>query len=165
MPSKTGVSFPQSCGSLIIKSHWASRSDSLGIPSPSVRPPGWEAWHEVQNLHNSGRTSLVLLFSSLWVTHLVDIGFDFIVIVSLLPSCWGFFVFGNGVIFFGRFQYPPVHDCSTASCKFVAFIGGDECTSFYSAILDWKLVLFSLKYLKFLELLNLLLDVFDQKIF
>ena len=43
----------------------ATRSDSLGIPSPFVRSPGWEAWHEVQNLHNSGRTTLVLLFSSL----------------------------------------------------------------------------------------------------
>ena len=26
--------FPQSCGSLVIKSRWPSRSDSLGIPSP-----------------------------------------------------------------------------------------------------------------------------------
>ena len=26
--------FPQSCGSLVIKSCWPSRSDSLGIPSP-----------------------------------------------------------------------------------------------------------------------------------
>ena len=33
--------FPQSCGSPIIKSHWPSRSDSLGIPSPFVRAPGW----------------------------------------------------------------------------------------------------------------------------
>ena len=45
----------------------ASKSDSLGIPSPFVRSPGWEAWHGVPNLLNSGRTSLVLLLSSLWV--------------------------------------------------------------------------------------------------
>ena len=63
-----GVScFPQSCGSPIIKSHRPSRSDSLRIPSPFVESPGWEAWHVIQNLHNSGRTSLVLLFSSLWL--------------------------------------------------------------------------------------------------
>ena len=36
--------FPQSCGSLVIKSCWPSRSDSLGIPSPFVESPGWEAW-------------------------------------------------------------------------------------------------------------------------
>ena len=34
--------FPQSCGSVVIKSRWASRSDSLKIPSPFVRSPGGE---------------------------------------------------------------------------------------------------------------------------
>ena len=34
--------FPQSYGSSIIKSLWPSRSDSLGIPSPVVRTPGWK---------------------------------------------------------------------------------------------------------------------------
>ena len=29
-----------------------------GIPSPFVGSPGWEAWHGVQNLHNSTRNSL-----------------------------------------------------------------------------------------------------------
>ena len=76
--------FPQSCESIIIKSHWPSKSDSLGIPSPFVRSPGWEAWDGVQNLYKSGRTSLVLLFSSLWFTHQAGMGFDFIMIVSLL---------------------------------------------------------------------------------
>ena len=38
----------------------------------------------VQNLQNSGRSSL-LFFSSAWVMHLVDIGFDLILIVPLLP--------------------------------------------------------------------------------
>ena len=32
------------------------------------------------------RTSLALLISSLWVAHLVGMGFDFIMIVPLLPS-------------------------------------------------------------------------------
>ena len=31
-----GLCFPQSYGSLLIKSHWPSRSNSLGIPSPFV---------------------------------------------------------------------------------------------------------------------------------
>ena len=61
--------------------------------------PGWETWHGAQNHHNSGRTSLVLLFSSLWVTLLAGMGFDFIMIVPLLPSHCGFFVFGWGLSF------------------------------------------------------------------
>ena len=57
-----------------------------------------------QNLYNSQRTSLILLFFSLWVTHPVGMGFDFIMIVTLLPSPWGFFVFRCGVPVFGRFK-------------------------------------------------------------
>ena len=68
--SKTAVSASPSPMEVLNKILLASKSDSLGIPSPFVRSPGWEAWHGVPNLHNSGRTSLVLLFSSLWVTHL-----------------------------------------------------------------------------------------------
>ena len=46
------------------------------------------------------RTSLILLFSSLWVTHPASMGFDFIMIVPLLPSCCSFFfAFGCGVSF------------------------------------------------------------------
>ena len=36
--SKTGVCFPQSCGSPIIKCHWPSRSDSLEIVAPLSNP-------------------------------------------------------------------------------------------------------------------------------
>ena len=61
--------FSQSCGSLVVKSSWASRSDCLGILGPFVGSSGWKAWRWVPNLHNSGRTSFVLLLSSLWVTH------------------------------------------------------------------------------------------------
>ena len=79
---------------------WPSRSDFLGIPSPFVGSPGWEAWRGVQNLHNRGRTSLVILCSSLWVTHLVGVGFDFVGIAPLLPShCSIFFVFACEVSF------------------------------------------------------------------
>ena len=131
-----GLCLPQSYGSLLIKSHWPSRSNSLGIPSLFVGSQDWEAWHGVQNLHKSGRTSLVLLFISLWVTHP---RFDFSMIVPLLPSCCGFFfVLGHEASFFGRFQYPPVDGCSTANWDFGALTEGGECTFFYSAILNWQ---------------------------
>ena len=82
---------------------------------------------------------MILLFSSWWVTHLAGMGFDFIVIVPLLPShCAFFFVFGCGTSFFSGFQHPPVNGCSTASCNLGALPGGDECTSFSSAGLNQK---------------------------
>ena len=55
---------------------------------------------EGQNLHNRGRTSLVVLFSSLWVTHAAVTGFHFIMITPLHHLSTGlFFVFGRGVPF------------------------------------------------------------------
>ena len=100
-------------------------------------------------LHNSGRTSLVLLFSSLWVTYPAGMGFDFIVIAPLLLSrCSFFFVFGCGVSFFGGFQHPPVNGCSTVSCNFGILKGGDECTSLYSTILNWKSLTLFFSFLK-----------------
>ena len=101
--------------------------------------PGWESWHGVQNLYNSGKTPFVLLFSSLWVTNPAGIGFDFY--CGCAPPtvhCVFFFVFGCGMYFCGEFQHPPVNGCSTASCDFGALAEGDECMS-YSAILNWKL--------------------------
>ena len=93
----------------------------------------------------SGRTSLVLLFSSLWVTHTADMRFDFIVIVPFLPSCCGFFfVFGYEVSFFVGFQSLPVNGYSTASCNFGTLAGGDKSTSFYSNILNWNQAFFPL---------------------
>ena len=129
--------FPWSSGSPVIKSCWPSKSASLETSSPFAGYPGWEAWHRAQNLYNSGRTSLVILFSNLWVSHLVGMGFDLIMIVPLLQSCCGFsFVFGYGVSFFGGFQHLPVDGWSTASCSFGALTGGLEHPSFYSAILN-----------------------------
>ena len=46
---------------------------------------------------------------------------------SFFPWTW--------VSFSGRFQHPHVNDSSTASCDFGA-LTGDECTSFYSVILN-----------------------------
>ena len=39
VPSKS--LFPQSCGSSVVKSHWPSKSDSLGMLSPFAGSPGW----------------------------------------------------------------------------------------------------------------------------
>ena len=52
----------------------------------------------------------------------VDTGFDFIMVVPLLPfSCVFSFVLGCGVsfFFFGGSQCLPVNGCSTASCDLV----------------------------------------------
>ena len=53
------------------------------ISNPFAGSPGWEAWHEAQNLHNSGRTSLVLTFSRLWIAYLVGMG---LILLCLQPS-------------------------------------------------------------------------------
>ena len=34
--------FPQSCGSSVIRSHWTSKSNSLGVLSPFAGSPDWE---------------------------------------------------------------------------------------------------------------------------
>ena len=99
-PFKDGVCFSQSCGSPVIRSCWPSKSDSLGIPSPFVGSPVWEACYGAQNLHNSGRTSAVQLFLSLCVAHLAGVEVEFTVIAPLLLSGCGFsFVSGRGVYF------------------------------------------------------------------
>ena len=124
------------------------KSDFLGTPSPFVGSPGWEAWHGAQNLCNSGRDSLVSLFSSWWAAHLAGMGFGFIMILwiyygfgfimiimllsyhlfAALSLSWGYFLGGG-------FQCPPVDGCWTPSYNFGVLAGGDECTSF-SAILN-----------------------------
>ena len=41
-PPRVESLFPQSCQSPAVKSQQPSKSDSLGIPPPVARPPGWE---------------------------------------------------------------------------------------------------------------------------
>ena len=56
----------------------------------------------------------------------------------LLPSCWGVsFARGYGVSFFGGIEHSPVNGCLTVRCNF-GVLTGDECTSFYSAILVFQ---------------------------
>jgi len=63
-------------------------------------------------------------------------GFDFIVIVSLLLSHGVFFfVFGSEISFYGGFQHTPVNGCLITSCDFGALSGRYDGMSFYSAIL------------------------------
>ena len=71
LPSKSGVSVSPSPRSPAVKSLWPSKPDSLGILSPFVRSPVWENGCVAQNLHNNGKTSLVLFSSSLWLAYLV----------------------------------------------------------------------------------------------
>ena len=129
----------QSCGIPIIKSCWPTRSYSLAIPTPFDITPGWEAWRGAQNLYNIGKTSLVLLFSSLWVTHLAGMVFDFTVIARLQPSHCNFFIFGWAI----PLLVGPASSCrwSTASFSFGALTGEDECI-FYSAILNQSFYFF-----------------------
>ena len=88
--------FPQSCGSHVIKSHWPSRSNSLGSPSPFVGSPGWKLDMGFRTFTTVGE----LLWCYCSPVYLVGMEFDFIMIVPLLPSHYGFFfVFGCGVSF------------------------------------------------------------------
>ena len=76
-------------------------------------------------------------FRIIVLTHPMGTEFDFIVIAPLLASHCSFcIVLRRGVPFFGEFQCPFVNGCSIASCDFGALAGGDEYTSFYSAILN-----------------------------
>ena len=98
--------YPQSRGRPIIKSHWPSRSDSLGIPRPFVWFPGLEAWYGAQNFHNSGKTSLVLSFSSCghqlhgnWIWFYCDCTPPIISLRLLLVFPWGcIFLVGSSVL-------------------------------------------------------------------
>ena len=117
--------FPQCPERPVIKSHWPSRSDYLGIPSPFVGSPGWEAWPAVQNLHNGARTSWYYCSAVCGSpTQLVWIWF-YHDCTPPTVSLW-FLVFGCGTSFFGEFQHSPINGCLTVSCNFVALTGGDE---------------------------------------
>ena len=80
---------------------------------------------------------IVIIFSSLWVTHLAGMGFDCIMVLPFQPSPYGSSFSLNMQYLFlaGRFQRPPIDSSSTASCIFGTLAGGDKWTSFYFAIL------------------------------
>ena len=114
-----GLCSLQSYGRSVIKPCWPSKSDSLGIPSSLAKSAGWGAWYWAYNFHNSVRTSLVLLFSSL--SHPLS-GYRFWFYHNYSPptiSVWLLFCPWMRVsFFFVGFQCLPVDGCSTTSCNF-----------------------------------------------
>ena len=92
VPSKS-LCFSQSWGSSIIKALSPSKSDSLGIPN-------WKNWCGSKNLCKNVRTSLALLFSSLWVAQPLGMGFNFNMIALLVLShCSSFLSLVVGIFF------------------------------------------------------------------
>ena len=106
VPSKTRVSVLPTPVEGLLSNPIDPQGKILCGPRPFVGSQGLKVGHGVQNLYNSVRTSLVLLFSSLRVTHPVGLGFGFIVIEPLLLSCYGFFVFGHRVSYFSGLYAP-----------------------------------------------------------
>ena len=111
-PSKCGVSVSPSPVELL-------QSNPTGLQSqipweflvPLLDPQAGKPDVRAQNLHNCGRISLVL-FSNFWVANPLCMGFDFIMIVLLLPShCSFFFASGCDVYFPCEFQSPLVIGC------------------------------------------------------
>ena len=57
-----------------------------------------------QNSNSCERTSVIKLFSSLWVTHLEDMGFDYITNLSYYLFVAASLSLDVKYLFFGRFQ-------------------------------------------------------------
>ena len=130
--------FPQSSGRPIIKSYWPWRPDSPADSQSLCCVPRLGSLTGVQNIHNTARTSLVLLFFSLSVTYPAGVRFDFIVIAPSYRLTAAASLSLDVGYFFGEFQGPPVDGRPTASCNSGAFSGGHVCKPFYSAILKRK---------------------------
>ena len=108
---------------VVIISCWLSGSDSLQIPNPFV-----------QNLCKSGRIYLVLLFPSLWATHLVCMEFVFIASVLLLLSHSVFLDVGYLFFFPTGSNILLLKVVQQLFVIFGAFLGGDEHVAFYSIV-------------------------------
>ena len=138
------------CGIVVLSAIWWSRLGGL-----CKLPDGRDWWWEKLSLALVGRAllskTLIQLSADGWgcppsvaawdnpALGSVGYGFNFIMIVPFLPSRCDFcFVLGHGYLFFCGSQRPPINDCSTGRCSFVAFTGGNKLMSFYSAILNWK---------------------------
>ena len=63
------------------------------------------------------------------------------VILSLLPSCWGFsFAFGHGVSFLVGSNIFFFDGCSAVNCNFGVLAEEDECMSYSTILLHLKVV-------------------------
>ena len=136
MPSKPGVPVSPS-GSLVVKSLWPSRSDSLGFPVPLSGPQAGKPGVGFRTFTTVGELlwyycSSVCGSPIQWVWDLILFG----LYPSYCLTAASSLSLDAGYLFFGGLQYLPVNGCSTASCSFGALTGGDELTSFYSAILN-----------------------------
>ena len=114
--SSKSLCFTQSCGSFIIKSHWPSKSDSLGITSPFFQIPrlgslmwGLQPSQKCENfsgniiLHYGSSTGWVWDLTSTWLCPSYNL------FVASPLSCdmeYLFFSFFS-FFFFGGFQHPP----------------------------------------------------------
>ena len=125
-------------GLIVIQSKWQ--------PTPVFLPGKSHGWRNLVGYSPWGckesdttEQHLLYFYFSLCVTHLSDMGFDFIIIVLLRPSAMASSLsLDIGYLFFGGFQCPLVDHCSTASYCFDALTRGDECMSFCSTILNQK---------------------------
>ena len=113
VPSKSQICFPQSRGShqtlLAFKVRFPGDSQSLcQIPKLGSLMWGLEPSQQCENFFG------IIVIQCVWVAHPTGLGFHFIVIVPLLPSCCSFsFVLGYWVSFFGGFWRPLVDSFST----------------------------------------------------
>ena len=101
VPFKNEVSiFPQPCEASAVKPQWSSKLNALGVSLPGAALPLWGLWWGAQSSHSCGRTSVIQLFSSLWVAHFVGMRFDFIIGLPLLPVSFGSFLMSLAVEIF-----------------------------------------------------------------
>ena len=118
---------PWPCGRLLLTCASTGVTETLKGRSGSV-----SVWPLGPGAHK-------VLFAPSW--HLLQAqGLILNMILALPPSCWGFFALGCGVSFFGGIQHFPVDGCSAMGCNF-GVLAGDECTSFYSTVLRYVLLL------------------------
>ena len=90
VPFKNEVSIsPQPCEASAVKPHWSSKLNALGVSLPGAGLPVWGPWWGAQSSPSCGRTSVIQIFSSLWVAHLVGMRFDYIMGLPLLPVSFG----------------------------------------------------------------------------
>lgn len=100
-PPRVESLLSQACGGPAVKCHWPSKSYSLGSPVPWPDPQAGSLDVGIRTFTTVGELLSVLLFPSLWVAHLVSIGFGFIMIVPLLLlGCIFSFVLGCRISFF-----------------------------------------------------------------
>ena len=130
MPFETGVCFPQSCGSPIIKCCWPSRPDSQSLCRiPRLRSLTWgsEPSQQCENFFG--------------ITHLQSVGHPpggcRTWFFSWLRPSYRFAAISLSALLFWWVPVPPVDGCSTPSGNFGALAGGDERKSF-STILNRK---------------------------